>query len=109
MCFWERLAGAGGFEDFGPGGGPASVGIGGGIGVEDGAAAVALGAEGGGGGDLGALLEGEGVADGVEFGGGLDPKQAAEVEEVLLAGGLLGEVGFGPLLDEGRGVHVGGV
>lgn len=34
---WEGLAGAGGFEDFGPGGGPASVWIGGGVGVENGA------------------------------------------------------------------------
>lgn len=74
-----------------------------------GAAAVALGAEGGGGGDGGALLEGEGVADGVEFGGGFHAEEAAEVEEMLLAGGLLGEVGLGPLLDELGGLHVGGV
>ena len=36
-----------------------------------------------------ALLEGEGVPDGVELGGGLDAQELAEVEEVLLRGGPL--------------------
>jgi hypothetical protein len=63
-------------------------------------AVLALGALGRGADDLDVLLEAVVLDGGVGRGGGGLAEQAAEVQEVLVAGGALGELGAGPLFDE---------
>src|SRR5439155_5398036 len=69
-------------------------------------AVLALGAFGGGGGDLDGFFEGVVGAGGVGGGGGGLVEQAAEVDEVFVGGGALGEVGVPPFFYELLGGHV---